>query len=64
MEKNMALYPVEVKKTAMPSQKDIRHFALLDNIAGKKRGPGALICLYPHFMPLTADAIAVPAWEI
>ena len=64
MEKNMTLYPVEVKKTASPSDKDIRHFAVLDKIAGRKRGMGALICLYPHFTPITAASIAVPAWEI
>jgi predicted AAA+ superfamily ATPase len=63
MEKNMTLYPVEVKKTAAPGAGDRRHFSLLDR-PGKKRGTGAVICLYPSFLPLAEDIIAVPAGEI
>ncbi|GHV85051.1 ATPase [Spirochaetia bacterium] len=63
LEKNMTLYPVEVKKTAMPAERDIRHFSVLEK-QGKKRGTGAVICLYPAYMPITANTISVPAWGI
>jgi predicted AAA+ superfamily ATPase len=63
LEKNMTLYPVEVKKTASPGEADCKNFSLLDK-KGKKRGAGAVICLYPSFLPITKDVISVPAWEI
>jgi predicted AAA+ superfamily ATPase len=63
LEKNMTLYPVEVKKTARPTDADCKNFSLLDN-KGKKRGTGAVICLYPSFLPITKNVISVPAWEI
>ncbi|MCL2879143.1 MAG: ATP-binding protein, partial [Treponema sp.] len=44
IEKNMTLYPIEVKKTAMPGINDIKHFSVLEKL-GKKTGTGAVLCL-------------------
>jgi hypothetical protein len=64
LEKNMTLYPVEVKKTTMPNKSDLRHFSALTRL-NKQVGPGAIICLSPKFLPLpNQDVIAVPVWEI
>ncbi len=53
-------YPVEFKKTASPSQKEIKNFSLLKNV-GKKTGPGALLCLVERDIPLSRSVIALPA---
>jgi hypothetical protein len=45
---------VEIKKTAAPSMKDIRHFRILDD-PQIKRGVGAVICLSTERMPLTRN---------
>ncbi|GHV72708.1 ATPase [Spirochaetia bacterium] len=63
LEKNMTLYPIEVKKSAMPSRTDLRHFKVLETL-GKKVGTGAVLCLYPTVMPLGEDVISYPVWEI
>jgi predicted AAA+ superfamily ATPase len=64
LEKNMTLYPVEVKKTAQPGSGDVRHFNVLKSLK-KQTGTGALLCLYPGYMPLPQqDAVALPVWEI
>jgi predicted AAA+ superfamily ATPase len=64
LEKNMTLYPVEVKKTTKPSASDIRHFSVLSEL-NKMVGTGAIICLSPNFSPLPKqNVITVPVWEI
>jgi hypothetical protein len=60
----MTLYPIEVKKTSMPSNDDIKNFGELDHL-GKKRGTGAVLCLYPKCMTMPKqNVISVPVWEI
>jgi hypothetical protein len=51
---NGMLYPVEIKKSALPRREDVRDFLQIDGYAesGIKRGPGALICTYGDFLPL------------
>lgn len=64
LEKNMRLYPVEIKKTSTPSVND---FANLDIIARLKKpaGKSALICLNSGIMPVPKrNAVIVPVWEI
>ncbi|MCL2319195.1 MAG: ATP-binding protein [Treponema sp.] len=64
IEQDMTLYPMEVKKTAMPGDADIKNFEELDRL-GKKRGTGAILCLYPKCISLPKkNAISVPVWEI
>jgi len=64
LEKNMTLYPIEVKKTVLPGQSDTRNFGVLKHL-GKKIGTGAIVCLSPSFSPLPQkDIVSVPVWEI
>jgi predicted AAA+ superfamily ATPase len=64
LEKNMTLYPVEVKKTASPSSDDYANLNLIANLK-KPVGKGALICLNPEIMPIPKkNAITFPVWEI
>jgi len=63
IEKNMTLYPIEVKKTAMPSEDDIKHFSVLKKL-GKKIGTGAVLCLSQDRMPINREAASIPVWEI
>jgi predicted AAA+ superfamily ATPase len=63
IDRNGMLYPIEIKKTAQPGAGDLRNFKALTGL-GKAPGPGALICLYPEYLPLSRDAVSVPAWDI
>lgn len=54
------LYPIEIKKNADPDTGDVKAFGVLDAIPGVKRGPGALICLYDTFLPLSRTDMAIP----
>ncbi len=54
------LYPLEIKKHADPSKKDIRAFALLDKIPNVKRGDGGVICLYDRLVRLTPHDRIIP----
>ena len=53
------LYPVEIKRTASPSLKDIKNFEMLRN-TGRKIGIGGLICLIDTILPLKDDIAAIP----
>ncbi|GHV11903.1 ATPase [Spirochaetia bacterium] len=63
MEKNMTLYPIDVKKTTMPDRTDMKNFKNLDGLK-KRVGTGAVICLYPGAIPIGENVISYPAWEI
>ena len=63
IEKNMTLYPIEVKKTANPGANDCKVFKTL-SVFKKPIGTGAVICLYQKTTSITRDAISVPVWEI
>ena len=64
IEQDMTLYPMEVKKTAMPSDGDVKNFEELDRL-GKKRGTGAILCLYPRCITMSKkNVVSVPVWEI
>jgi predicted AAA+ superfamily ATPase len=63
MEKNMTLYPVDVKKTAMPDKTDTKNFKTLAGL-GKKVGTGTILCLYPTVMPMGENSLSCPVWEI
>jgi predicted AAA+ superfamily ATPase len=54
------LYPLEIKKHADPKPDDIKAFACLDKIAGVRRMPGGVICLYDRLMPLKGEDLVIP----
>ena len=63
IEKNMTLYPMEVKKTAMPGEADIKNFSALKKL-NKKVGMGAVLCLSQNRIPINREAVSIPVWEI
>jgi predicted AAA+ superfamily ATPase len=63
IEKNMTLYPVEVKKAAMPGEADIKNFSALKKL-GKKIGTGAVLCLGQNRIPINREVVSIPVWEI
>lgn len=54
------LYPIEVKMTANPTKAMGKHFSALDNIPGKIRQPGIILCQYDKKLYLNDDLIALP----
>ena len=63
IEKNMTLYPVEVKKSTIPSEFDIKNFSILKKL-GKKTGTGAVLCLGQERFPINRETVSIPVWEI
>jgi len=63
IERNMTLYPIEVKKTSAPTADNAKHFALLEKLK-KPVGTGAVLCLCPSPLPLSKSAVALPVWEV
>jgi predicted AAA+ superfamily ATPase len=63
IERNGALYPIDVKKTATPGRDDAKNFTVLRNLK-KQIGVGAILCLRPSIVPVTDNLVAVPVWEI
>ena len=60
LEENAMLYPLEIKKHADPSKKDIASFGQIDNLSGIRRGPGGVICLYDRLVTLKGDDRVIP----
>ena len=63
IEKNMTLYPIEVKKTANPNGDDFKTFKTL-SVLKKTIGTGAVICLYNKITSIAEDVVSIPVWEI
>lgn len=59
IEANNILYPIEFKKTASPSPKDVRHFHVLKKLE-KNIGQGGVLCLTEHDIPISREATAFP----
>jgi hypothetical protein len=57
------IYPLEFKKTASPSQGDVRHFQALEKLK-MPIGPGGIICLAEQSLPLTPRVQVIPISEI
>ena len=53
------LYPVEIKKTASPSQNASRQFAVIDKLE-KTLGQGAVLCFVERDIPLSETVTAIP----
>lgn len=60
IEENGVLYPIEIKKTAAPNKHMASAFDVLDNDVDKKRGMGAIICLYDSKLYLKDDLVVLP----
>jgi len=63
IEKNMTLYPIEVKKTANPNENDFKAFKTLP-VFKKPIGTGAVVCLYNKTTSIGKDVVSVPVWEV
>lgn len=63
IEQDNTLYPVEIKKTAMPSAGAARHFAVLEKFE-QRIGPGAVLCLKQTDVPLSSRVNAIPAYYL
>ena len=57
------IYPLEIKKSATPGKEDIRHFGALEHL-GLPIGPGGVISLVEHALPITATVQAIPVWAL
>ena len=58
---NGAIHPIEIKKTASPNVKDIKHFATLEKcFPTLKIGSGGVICNYDKLMALTGGYKIIP----
>lgn len=52
-------YPLEIKKSASPGKKDVRHFQVLEKLK-MPIGPGGVICLTEQSLPLTPSVQSIP----
>ncbi|MCD8224296.1 MAG: ATP-binding protein [Clostridiales bacterium] len=60
IEKDNTLYPIEIKKHADPSSRDIAHFSVLDKLGTIMRGPGGVVCLYDNLVALKGEDRVIP----
>lgn len=60
IDENGKLYPIEIKMTANPTKTMGKNFSVLDNIPGKQKQPGIILCQYDKKLYLADDMIALP----
>lgn len=60
IESDGVLYPLEMKKHADPSKKDVEAFSVLNNIPGITRGTGGVVCLYENLVTLKDSDRTIP----
>lgn len=60
IEENGTLYPIEIKKSANPNKAMASAFDVLDKDVNKKRGMGAIVCLYDNKVYLADDLVVLP----
>lgn len=63
LEKDGALFPIEIKKTAMPDSRMLNSFGVLDK-ATLNVGRGAIVCMAEHLSALGNGDLVIPAWLI
>ena len=63
MERDGKLFPIEIKKTALPDKKLIKVFGIIDK-AGMERGTGAVICTCDRLSAFNSKNLIVPIWGI
>lgn len=59
LQENGILYPIEIKMSTSPKAEMASGFDVLDGVPDKKRGMGAIICLYDKKMYLRDNLIAL-----
>lgn len=64
IEENGVLYPIEIKKNTEAKAIMTSAFPVLDQIPGKKRGMGAIICNCPDVGALRENVLQIPVWYI
>lgn len=63
LEENGKLYPLEIKKTAVPDRRITNTFAVV-NRSPLERGTGAVLCLAQEFSAFDRDDLIIPIWMI
>lgn len=63
IERDGALHPVEIKKSAAPKREMAAAFRMLDP-APQPRGTGAIVCMAGEACAVSSDALVLPAWAI
>lgn len=64
IEENGILYPIEIKKNSQVKAVMTSAFAVLDQVSGKKRGMGAVICNCSDIGMLRENVLQMPVWYI
>lgn len=60
IEQDEVLYPVEIKLSANPKLSMTNAFDIVEKIPGKKRGTGAVVCMYEALLWLNENTVALP----
>lgn len=60
LQEDGVLYPIEIKMSASPKADMASEFDVLDGVPDKKRGMGAIICLYDKKLYLRENLVALP----
>ena len=63
LESDGKLYPIEIKKTALPDKKITRVFSVIDK-SPLQIGTGAVLCMAEHLSAFDEDNLIVPIWII
>lgn len=64
IEENGILYPIEIKKNTQAKAIMTSSFDILNQISGKKRGMGAVLCNCPEVGMLRENILQIPVWYI
>ncbi len=64
IEENGTLYPIEIKKNTQAKAIMTSAFPILDNIPGKARGMGAVLCNCPDVGALRENILQIPIWYV
>lgn len=60
IEQDEVLYPLEIKLSANPKLSMTNAFDIIEKIPGKKRGIGAVVCMYEAPLWLNENTVALP----
>lgn len=64
IEQDGTLYPIEIKLAERVKAEQTSAFQVIDKVADKKRGMGAVICMCPTPDRLRDNVLTVPAWYL
>jgi len=64
IEENGILYPIEIKRNANVTASECSAFQVLDTVANKTRGQGAIVCNCPQPGVLRENVLQIPVWYI